>query len=118
MTNNARPATLAALDLFGLRSSFDLVLTRDDVPMKPDPTGIVRAMETFATEAARTVMVGDSWLDGRAAHAAGVAYIGFRPRPGLLHERGVPYWAVVQQLGELLPLLAGPWPSAAAQAVS
>lgn len=116
MTNNARPATLAALDLFDLRPAFDLVLTRDEVAMKPDPAGILKAMATFEAVTERTVMVGDSWLDGTAAQRAGVPFIGFRPRPGLLDERGVAYWAVVEQLGELLPLLAGPWPAAAARA--
>jgi phosphoglycolate phosphatase len=111
MTNNARPATLAALDLFDLRTAFDLVLTRDEVPMKPDPAGILRAMETFDSPPARTVMVGDSFLDGRAAAAAGVAFIGFRPRAGILDERGVPYWAIVERLADLAPVLASPWPT-------
>jgi hypothetical protein len=60
-------------------------------------------------------MVGDSWLDGAAAHRASVPFIGFRPRPGILDERGVAYWAIVEQLGELMPLLNGPWPSASAR---
>ena len=112
MTNNARAATLAALELFDMRSAFELVLTRDEVPMKPDPAGIVKAMSTFEAPAERTVMVGDSWLDGTAAHRAAVPFIGFRPRPGILDERGVAYWAIVEQLGELVPLLSGPWPGA------
>lgn len=117
MTNNARPATLAALDLFGLRLAFDLVLTRDEVPMKPDPAGIAKAMTTFDAPAERTVMVGDSWLDGRAAASASVPFIGFRPRPGILDERGVAYWTIVEQLGELVPLLTGPWPKAGGRSI-
>jgi phosphoglycolate phosphatase len=110
LTNNAGPATLAALDLFDLRSAFDLVLTRDEVPMKPDPTGILHAMTTFDIDPSRTVMVGDSWLDGTAAQRCGVPFVGFRPRAGVLDERGVPYWAIVDELTALLPLLSGPWP--------
>jgi phosphoglycolate phosphatase-like HAD superfamily hydrolase len=60
--------------------------------------------------AVRTVMVGDSWLDGTAAHRASVPFVGFRPRPGVLDERGVACWTIVQRLGELVPLLTGPWP--------
>jgi phosphoglycolate phosphatase len=111
MTNNARPATIAALDLFNLHDSFDLVVTRDEVPMKPDPAGILHAMTTFDASPARTVMIGDSWLDGVAAGRASVPFIGFRPRPGLLDERGVAYWATIEQLAELVPLLAMPWPA-------
>lgn len=111
LTNNARPATLAALDLFRMSSAFDLVLTRDEAAMKPDPAGIQIAMEQLGVGQDRTVMVGDSWMDGAAAARAGVQFIGFQPRPGLLEERGVPYWAVVQRLTELTPILAGPWPA-------
>ena len=110
MTNNAGPATHAALDLFALRGAFDLVLTRDEVPMKPDPTGILTAMQQLGYPD-RAVMIGDSWLDGVAAGRAGVPFIGFRPRTGILDERGVAYWSIVQQLGELVPLLTGPWPA-------
>jgi phosphoglycolate phosphatase len=87
------------------------VLTRDEVAMKPDPAGILEAMTTFKAVAERTAMVGDSWLDGTAAMRASVPFVGFRPRPGVLDERGVRYWAIVERLGELLPLLAGPWPA-------
>jgi phosphoglycolate phosphatase len=111
LTNNARPATLTALDLFELRSAFDLILTRDEVPMKPDPTGITHAMTHFGIETHGTVMVGDSWLDGTAAQKAGVRFIGFQPRAGVLDERGVPYWAIVERLTALRPLVTGPWPA-------
>jgi len=113
LTNNARPATLTALDLFELRPTFDLILTRDEVPMKPDPAGITHAMSHFGIGAGRTVVVGDSWLDGTAAQRAGVPFIGFRPRPGVLDARGVAYWAVVEQLTALRPLVTGPWPTGA-----
>lgn len=116
MTNNARAATLAALDLFAMRSAFDVVLTRDEVAMKPDPAGILHAMKTLGVHEARTVMVGDSWMDGTAASRASVPFIGFRTRPSVLEEHGVPSWAVVEQLSELPPLLAGPWPIVGVQA--
>jgi phosphoglycolate phosphatase len=110
MTNNARPATIAALELFNLHDSFDLIVTRDEVAMKPSPDGILHAMRTFDAPASRTVMIGDSWMDGAAASRAATLFIGFRTRPGVLDERDVPYWATVEQLGELVPLLATPWP--------
>ncbi len=110
LTNNARPATLDALDKFDLRTAFDLILTRDEVPMKPDPAGLERARAAFSRVIGRTVMVGDSWLDGTAAQVAGVPFVAFRPRPRVLEDRGVPVWRVVDRLDEIPPLLAGPWP--------
>ena len=110
LTNNAGPATLAALDTFALRDAFDLILTRDEVPMKPDPTGVLRAWAELAGPGERTVVVGDSWLDGAAARQAGVPFVAFQPRPGVMEERGVPVWTVVERLDQLPALLAGPWP--------
>ncbi len=110
LTNNARPATLAALEKFALDALFDLVLTRDEVPMKPSPVGLVRARERFDGRAARAAMIGDSWLDGTAAQQAGLPFIAFRPRPGVLGERGIPCWAVVERLDQIPPLVGGAWP--------
>lgn len=110
LTNNARPATLAALEKFALTGLFDLILTRDEVPMKPDPAGVLRAREQLDGVAGRTVVVGDSWLDGIAAQLARVPFIAFRPRLDVLSERGVAVWALVERLDELPPLLSGPWP--------
>lgn len=109
LTNNARLATVAALELFAMSSAFDLVLTRDEAAMKPDPEGILIAMRELQVGTERTVMVGDSWMDGAAAARAGVPFIGFQSRPGILEERGVRAWAVVHQLTELPPILTGPW---------
>ncbi|MDP8923483.1 MAG: HAD family hydrolase [Chloroflexota bacterium] len=110
LTNNARPATLAALDKFALGDAFELVLTRDEVPMKPDPAGVLRARAELAGDGVRTVVVGDSWLDGAAALGAGVPFVAFQPRPGVLEGRGVPVWAIVERLDQLPTLLAGSWP--------
>jgi phosphoglycolate phosphatase len=110
LTNNARQATLEALDKFGLQNSFDLILTRDEVAMKPDPAGICCARAHFGDCSMRAAMVGDSWLDGAAAQRAGVPFITFRPKPGRLEARGIPVWAVVDRLSEITAVLAGPWP--------
>ena len=110
LTNNAGQATRDALDKFGLQNAFNLVLTRDEVAMKPDPAGIHCARAHFGDAPMRAVMVGDSWLDGAAAHRAGVPFIAFRPKPGRLEARDIPVWAVVDRLSEINSILAGPWP--------
>jgi phosphoglycolate phosphatase len=110
LTNNARPATLAALEKFDLAGAFDLILTRDEVPMKPDPTGLLLARERFDGLAHRAAMIGDSWLDGSAARDADMPFIAFRPRPGMLAERGIAVWAVVDRLDQIPDVVSGPWP--------
>ena len=116
LTNNARPATLDALDKFGLRSLFDVILTRDEVEMKPSPAGVERARAHFDGHVERTVVVGDSWLDGTAARLASVPFIAFRPRAGVLEDRQIPVWTVIQRLDQLLPVLSGAWPQVAGDA--
>jgi phosphoglycolate phosphatase len=103
LTNNARPATLDALRKFELESYFDLILTRDEVPMKPDAGGIRRAMGHYNVK--RTVMVGDAWLDGKAAHNAGVPFVAFGPVLEKMRQREIPVWQHVERLSELPKLL-------------
>lgn len=99
LTNNARVATLDVLKKFDLLDYFDLILTRDDVPMKPDPAGILQAKSTFAAD--HVFHVGDAWLDGVAANRADVPFIAFQPLPGAFTGREIQVWKTVQNLSEL-----------------
>lgn len=79
-TNNAREVTAGALGRFGLSPVLDLVVTRDEMrALKPDPDGWRIILEHFGP-ARDAVVVGDSWVDGVAAQAAGVAFVAYRPR--------------------------------------
>jgi phosphoglycolate phosphatase len=79
-TNNAREVTTVALERFGLSPVLDLVVTRDEMrALKPDPDGWRIILEHFGP-ARDAVVVGDSWVDGVAARAAGVAFIAYRPK--------------------------------------
>ena len=83
-TNNARALTLPALERLGLAGNLDLVVTRDDMrALKPDPDGWRVISEHFRARLAggtTAVVVGDSWVDGVAAAAAGVPFIAYRAR--------------------------------------
>lgn len=106
-TNNARALTVPALGRLGLAALLDLVVTRDDMrALKPDPDGWRVISEHFTarlgggTASARTaaghfravedaVVVGDSWVDGVAAAAAGVPFVAYRAREEELRRWGV-----------------------------
>jgi len=85
-TNNARAITLPALARLGLESLLDLIVTRDDMrALKPDPDGWRVIAGHFGGRARHTaigahtaVVVGDSWVDGLAAAAAGVPFVAYR----------------------------------------
>src|SRR2546425_6716844 len=101
-TNNARALTLPALERLGLAGDLDLVVTRDDMrALKPDPDGWRVISEHFSGRLAgdtQAVVVGDSWVDGVAAAAAGVPVIAYPPRQADLDR-----WEVtpVAQLAKL-----------------
>jgi phosphoglycolate phosphatase len=79
-TNNAREITTGALDRFELGPVLDLVVTRDEMrALKPDPDGWRVILGHFGP-ARDAVVVGDSWVDGVAAQAAGVPFIAYRAK--------------------------------------
>ena len=106
-TNNARALTLPALERLGLAGDLDLVVTRDDMrALKPDPDGWRVISEHFNGRLAGgipAVVVGDSWVDGVAAAAAGVPFIAYRARQADLDR-----WKVtpIAQLADLALLPA------------
>ena len=105
-TNNDRVVADHVLARFGLLAHLDLVVTRDDVRrLKPDPDG-VRVVRERWPDAARIVVVGDSWVDGVAAQAAGVPFIAYRPDVAEMEQRRVVIAARIQSLLDLPAALA------------
>jgi len=70
VTNNSRESTQAVLTCHGL--SFDLVFTRDDGPMKPDPAAFLGPLARLGASAEDALVLGDSHFDLQAAQAAGI----------------------------------------------
>jgi phosphoglycolate phosphatase len=105
-TNNAREVTTVALERFGLLPVLDLVVTRDEMrALKPDPDGWRIILEHFGP-ARDAVVVGDSWVDGVAAQAAGVPFIAYRPDRAEMERRGVLIAAEIRSLLDLPAALA------------
>jgi HAD superfamily hydrolase (TIGR01509 family) len=73
ITNNSRRS--AETVLRRCRLSFELVLTRDDGPTKPDPEAFVRALAQLQVEPRDAVAIGDAHLDLIAAQRAGIGEI-------------------------------------------
>jgi phosphoglycolate phosphatase len=104
LTNNAREAVLPKLEEFAFDALFDVIATRTDVPaLKPSPEGI-RYILAHLPGVEHSYVIGDAWIDGLAAEAAGARFIGFGPREDVSRERGVRPWAWITDLRELLGL--------------
>lgn len=73
VTNSGRASAGALLGRYKLLRHFDFILTRDDVSsMKPNPEGILKAIEMLELPRESVIYVGDSGIDVRAAKAAGI----------------------------------------------
>ncbi len=72
LTNKPRGFARPLLEAKGLAGYFDHVFGGDDFERKkPDPLPLLKTCEALGTAPARTLMIGDSSNDARAARAAG-----------------------------------------------
>ena len=73
VTNKSLEYTLAIVDGLQARNLFQHVeAPRDTTELKPEPVMLERALEVLGADPGRTVMIGDSTNDVRAAQAAGI----------------------------------------------
>ncbi|HEV8354745.1 MAG TPA: HAD-IA family hydrolase [bacterium] len=104
LTNNRRDGTLDRMTELGLHAYFGAIATRDDVGvLKPMPDGVTHLLARL-DPVQRVYVVGDSWIDGQAASAAGARFIGFGPREAEVRARGITVWTWITDLRELLEL--------------
>ena len=98
-TNNTGSVARRALASCGFGGFFTVLVTRDEAPLKPDPSGL-RLLEVAFPER-RIWVVGDSWVDGAAAHAGGAAFIAYGADPVELARRAVAPRTVLRDLRHL-----------------
>jgi phosphoglycolate phosphatase len=98
-TNNARPAAEVALARAGLAVFFQVLVTRDEARLKPDPDGLRVLRAAFP---GRPVwVIGDSWVDGAAAQAGGARFVAYGADPAELERREVTADALIRDLRQL-----------------
>ena len=74
VTSKYEPTARRGLDLFGLTSLFEAMVTMESTTRhKPDPDPALRALELLGLEPQETAMVGDSVLDVQCGRNAGTA---------------------------------------------
>ena len=69
VTRNSREISLAVLGR--LQLTYDILLTRDDGPIKPDPWGVRHICETWNVPPRHVVMIGDYRFDVLSGRGAG-----------------------------------------------
>ena len=77
LTRNSRESTRIVLDRLGLH--FELALTREDAPPKPDPTGLLTICRAWQLQPAHVLFCGDYAFDLEAGSRAGTRTMLFAP---------------------------------------
>ena len=77
LTRNSRESTQIVLDRLGLR--FEMTLTREDAPPKPDPTGLLAICGVWQMQPAHVLFCGDYVFDLEAGSRAGMRTMLFAP---------------------------------------
>ena len=109
ITNKPRAPAVDLLAHLGLRDSLALVIGGDSLPRrKPDPLPLLHACSELRATVERSLFVGDSINDVRAARAAGmrVACVSYGYNHGRDVSEAAPD-AVIDSLEELAPLCFG-----------
>jgi len=76
VTNSGRRPVDSVLKKFGFLQFVSLVLTRNELSrLKPDPEGLIKALNIFKVRREGAVFVGDSIIDIEAARNAGIRSI-------------------------------------------
>ncbi len=106
-TNKAEHITHITIEALGIAGYFaSVVAARDDVPKKPDPAMVLRALAPFGVKPEDAVMIGDSHADIEAARAGGVRSIavsyGYSSTP--IRQLGADH--IVDSLAEIQHALA------------
>jgi len=107
VTNNARAAAEEALGRVGILHRFDCLIAREQMAaVKPAPDGFLAVLGRYPHIAATEwLAVGDSWIDGAAARAAGIRFAAYRSDPDVLERHGVVPDAVLTDIRELADVL-------------
>lgn len=107
VTNNRATAVRTLLDGLRLGRTLGLIVAEEDVSRpKPDPEGVLRALEALGARAGHTLFVGDSLTDARAAERAGVIGVGAAwPQASIVHGDGNLYEHVCARPDDLVDAL-------------
>ncbi|GAB4161430.1 MAG: HAD family hydrolase [Planctomycetaceae bacterium] len=102
LTRNSREATQIVLQ--NLNHTFTSVLTREDAPAKPDPTGLLQICEQWQIAPGNALFVGDFLFDLQAGQRAGIPTVLYMPKK-------VPEYAEladfrIRHFDDLIPLIS------------
>ncbi|NHJ03530.1 MAG: HAD family hydrolase [Candidatus Heimdallarchaeota archaeon] len=104
-TNNAKKPTLEVLQLHDMQKYFQIIVAREDVfQMKPDSEGIDLILKKLDLKPEQVILVGDSWVDGKAANNANVRFVLFREEKLDQEKYGIEIWKHTNSIIDVLSI--------------
>jgi phosphoglycolate phosphatase len=109
LTNNARQAAIEALQGLFVADYFDYIAGREQMSgLKPSPSGVFAILARFThIPKDHWVLIGDSWIDGKAANDAGIAFLAYQANKDELTRHGVACTGHIDSLVEILERFPG-----------
>lgn len=106
LTNNAFAAAQEALQETGIAHYFAEIVGREQMAeLKPSPSGVHYILQKHPEwPTAAWMMVGDSWIDGKAAQDAGIRFIAYQGEAQEMERRGVTPVVALSELRGLLSI--------------
>ena len=106
ISSKHRSLVTEAMERYGAMGYIDLLVGVSDVARaKPDPAGILFALETLGAAREETLYCGDSFIDAQAAQNAGVPFAAVTTGTNSAADfAGYPCVAVMERLGRILEL--------------
>lgn len=107
VTTKLKVAAYIGLNTFDLNKYFDIVIGLDDVKFtKPDPEGILKAMEQLGIS--KAIYIGDNITDILAGKNAGVETIAVKWSPkGFQHLLELKPDLMIDEMKEIIPYIEG-----------
>ncbi|MEB3102723.1 HAD family hydrolase [Ferviditalea candida] len=107
LTNNSMRSAHPALQSAGILSCFDRVVCREQMTaLKPSASGIYAIFDHFPDVPRESwILIGDSWIDGRAAETAGIPFISYKADLKKLSEKSVEPVFSVSSMKALIHIL-------------
>jgi phosphoglycolate phosphatase len=104
LTNNAEQAARKALQETGIAAYFVKIYGREQVPsLKPSPLGMEQIINEHPNIPRENwLMIGDSWIDGKAAQDCGLPFLLYKGRESDLQVHQVQAKAHIQDFQEIL----------------
>jgi phosphoglycolate phosphatase len=107
LTNNAQAAAERALTDTGIYHYFDLIVGREKMKvLKPSSSGVKYILDSYPDiQSNHWISIGDSWIDGKAAQDAGVAFICYQRDMEWMNSKGVDPLTKVDNLLDIIDVL-------------